>query len=90
MTQTVARHKRKDARETSLTGVFIFLWWRWRDLNPRPMDYDSTALPTELHRLVIFKRPKRYRRVLNVSRKAGTTQTTRRRKNYGRGSSRFS
>lgn len=20
-------------------------WWRWRDLNPRPKDYDSSALP---------------------------------------------
>ena len=26
-------------------------WWRWRDSNPRPSDYDSPALPTELHRL---------------------------------------
>jgi hypothetical protein len=25
-------------------------WWRWRDLNPRHKDYDSSALPTELHR----------------------------------------
>ena len=29
----------------------IFNWWRWRDSNPRPSDYDSPALPTELHRL---------------------------------------
>ena len=27
------------------------IWWRWRDSNPRPSDYDSPALPTELHRL---------------------------------------
>src|SRR5690606_16676978 len=25
-------------------------WWRVRDLNPGPMDYDSTALTTELTR----------------------------------------
>lgn len=25
-------------------------WWRIRDLNPGPMDYDSTALTTELIR----------------------------------------
>lgn len=27
-----------------------FLWREW-DLNPRPMAYESTALPTELPRL---------------------------------------
>jgi rhodanese-related sulfurtransferase len=26
------------------------MWWRLRDLNPGPMDYDSTALTTELSR----------------------------------------
>ena len=28
----------------------IFLWCRLRDLNPRPTDYKSVALPTELSR----------------------------------------
>ena len=28
-----------------------FNWWsRWTDSNPRPADYKSAALPTELHR----------------------------------------
>ena len=26
-----------------------FLWSWWTDLNPRPADYKSAALPTELH-----------------------------------------
>jgi hypothetical protein len=25
-------------------------WWRWRGLNSRHKDYDSSALPAELHR----------------------------------------
>ncbi len=25
-------------------------WSRWPDLNRRPIDYESIALPTELHR----------------------------------------
>ena len=29
----------------------IIIIWRERDLNPRPRDYDSPALPTELSRL---------------------------------------
>src|SRR5262245_50534848 len=29
---------------------FSFVWWRVRDLNPGPTDYDSAALTTELTR----------------------------------------
>lgn len=29
---------------------FILNWWRIRDLNPGPTDYDSAALTTELIR----------------------------------------
>ena len=28
----------------------LFVWWREGDLNPRPRDYDSRALPAELPR----------------------------------------
>src|SRR5690606_29806130 len=28
----------------------VLNWCRWRDLNPRPLAYEATALPTELHR----------------------------------------
>ena len=31
-------------------GRFSCAWSRWRDSNPRPSDYKSDALPTELHR----------------------------------------
>ncbi len=31
-----------------------YLWSWWTDLNPRPIDYKSIALPTELHQLKIF------------------------------------
>ena len=29
-------------------------WSWWTDLNPRPADYKSAALPTELHQLIII------------------------------------
>ena len=29
-------------------------WSWWTDLNPRPADYKSAALPTELHQLILF------------------------------------
>ena len=29
-------------------------WSWWTDLNPRPADYKSAALPTELHQLMLF------------------------------------
>ena len=33
------------------TLPYSILWWsRWTDSNPRPADYKSAALPTELHR----------------------------------------
>ena len=32
----------------------IFNWSWWTDLNPRPADYKSAALPTELHQRVGF------------------------------------
>jgi hypothetical protein len=31
-------------------------WSRWRDSNPRPADYKSAALSTELHRQAVFRR----------------------------------
>ena len=31
------------------TKSFYFFWWRWRELNPRPLECHSSALPTELH-----------------------------------------
>ena len=30
------------------------IWSWWTDLNPRPADYKSAALPTELHQLVLL------------------------------------
>ena len=31
------------------------VWWSlWTDLNPRPADYKSAALPTELHQQINF------------------------------------
>ena len=32
----------------------VFTWSWWTDSNPRPADYKSAALPTELHQLVCF------------------------------------
>ena len=35
--------------------ILFYILWSWRkELNPRPTDYKSVALPTELHQLVIF------------------------------------
>ena len=31
-------------------------WWAQRDLNPRPNDYESSALTTELWALLVFER----------------------------------
>ena len=31
-------------------SYIVFIWWRIRDLNPGPTDYDSAALTTELIR----------------------------------------
>ena len=38
------------------TPVFNFpsAWSWWTDSNPRPADYKSAALPTELHQLVLL------------------------------------
>jgi hypothetical protein len=42
------RRKRLHPRITLLCNPSLLLWsWR-RDLNPRPSDYKSDALPTEL------------------------------------------
>ena len=30
-------------------------WSWWTDLNPRPADYKSAALPTELHQLIYIQ-----------------------------------
>ncbi len=40
----------KKLPEASLHGSSILNWYRRRDSNPGPKDYDSFALPTELHR----------------------------------------
>jgi hypothetical protein len=47
--------RRVSARKTTARR---FIFWSWRrDLNPRPSDYKSDALPAELrqHRLQVFK-----------------------------------
>ena len=39
-----------------LTQLFLIVrWCRLQELNPRPIDYKSTALPTELSRLLKFE-----------------------------------
>ncbi len=35
-------------------GVELLDWSWWTDLNPRPADYKSAALPTELHQLIML------------------------------------
>ena len=35
---------------------FILNWWRIRDLNPGPTDYDSAALTTELIRHLLKRK----------------------------------
>ena len=47
----------------------MFLWWRWKDLNFRPSDYDSAALTTELHRR--YDRGERTRNAVAASGRAG-------------------
>ena len=38
--------KSQTKKQDNLKKVALFLWsWRW-DLNPRPADYESAALPT--------------------------------------------
>ncbi len=39
------------------TPIFIFIkkWSWWTDLNPRPADYKSAALPTELHQRLMLE-----------------------------------
>ena len=36
-------------------NIRVFNWSWWTDSNPRPADYKSAALPTELHQLEFFK-----------------------------------
>jgi hypothetical protein len=41
-----------DLRDAEKTNISTLLAWSWRrDLNPRPSDYKSDALPTELRQL---------------------------------------
>ena len=44
--------QKKQARRPihNLLILLCFLWCRRKELNPRPSDYKSAALPTELHR----------------------------------------
>ncbi len=36
------------------TREFSHIWSWWTDLNPRPADYKSAALPTELHQRIFM------------------------------------
>ncbi len=52
-----ARSQQVSKVNSDLNGLLI-CWWRIRDLNPGPTDYDSAALTTELIRHVLnYKRP---------------------------------
>ena len=42
-----------------LSRIKFKKWSWWTDLNPRPADYKSAALPTELHQLIFFRRSRR-------------------------------
>ena len=44
----------------------LWEWCRLQDLNPRPPDYKSGALPTELNRLIGFLLPRTNRLVNNL------------------------
>ena len=45
--------------DRSGTLPYWIVWSWWTDLNPRPADYKSAALPTELHQLIFFRRSRR-------------------------------
>jgi hypothetical protein len=45
------RKERFNMNNLKAGGTECIYWSRERDLNPRPDDYESTALPTELSRL---------------------------------------
>ena len=59
-----SNHRSKDATDLqsvpfghSGTLPYYYIkkkWSWWTDLNPRPADYKSAALPTELHQLIYF------------------------------------
>ena len=55
----VKKSKKKKCRKFKIKNLRHFYavvyWWRLGDSNPRPVDYDSIALPTELSRHSIFK-----------------------------------
>ena len=44
---------RQTAKYPSQLG-WVFLWYARQDSNLRPADYESAALPTELHQLINF------------------------------------
>lgn len=46
----------KKKNEQAVKPSSLHLWWRIRDLNPGPTDYDSAALTTELIRHRVFER----------------------------------
>ena len=48
--QGAGKHKRSTPGHAKTRG-----WSWWTDLNPRPADYKSAALPTELHQHVAHK-----------------------------------
>ena len=37
---------------SGIPPYLLYCWSWWTDLNPRPADYKSAALPTELHQQV--------------------------------------
>ena len=47
---------RATAARSSATKFFLVgkIWWSWRELNPRPFDCQSNALPTALQPQKIF------------------------------------
>jgi hypothetical protein len=45
--------KKAPADQGPAKAYNLFVW-AWRDLNPRPIDYESTALTTELQARKLF------------------------------------
>ena len=46
--------KNKDTSNSKNSRTLTIKWSWWTDSNPRPADYKSAALPTELHQLIAF------------------------------------
>ena len=52
VTPGVTQRDRDENLTRRIEVLILEIWSRRRDLNPRPADYESAALPTELHRRV--------------------------------------